>query len=162
MIKCLFPAMLAIAFLSTACDHERLYETNKDLDHLIWNVDSVAHFQFTIQDNSRSYNILFNIRNTSKYPYQNIFFTYSITDSLGTKLKEELVDKLLFHQQTGEPLGSSGIGDIYDHQFDLLENYKFPHPGTYSLDFRQMMRTDTLSQVVSVGARIEYYNPETK
>lgn len=162
MPKYVFPVFFIITVLTSSCDTNRIYETNKDLDKLIWNVDSLETFTFPIDNDSISYNLLFNIRNTSKYTYQNIFFTYTLTDSLGNKLKEELLDKLLFQPQTGKPLGSTGIGDIYDHQFELLKNYKFPAPGQYSIGFRQMMRTDTLSQVVSIGARIEVYSPEVK
>jgi gliding motility-associated lipoprotein GldH len=62
---------------------------------------------------------------------------------------------LLFHEKTGEPFGSSGLGYVFEHQFPLLENYTFKNPGKYTMRFEQFMRTDTLKGVLSVGIRVE-------
>jgi len=146
---------ILLTLIVCSCDPNQIYETNHDFKKQIWSADSTRKFDFHINDQTKRYNIYFNIRNTSKYPYQNIFFHYSLTDSLHNSLKQELIDKLLFNPQTGKPLGNSGIGDIYSHQFILLEGFAFPYPGDYELEFKQMMRLDTLNDVVSIGARVE-------
>jgi gliding motility-associated lipoprotein GldH len=69
-----------------------------------------------------------------------------------------LAQKLVFHDlfdATGRPYGQSGIGDLYDHQFLLLEKFRFPNPGTYSLRLTQFSREDTLKGVMAVGVRVE-------
>ena len=62
---------------------------------------------------------------------------------------------LLFDAKTGKPLGKSGIGDLYDHRFILLNNYKFKNKGKYRIVFEQFMRMDTLPGIMAVGLRVE-------
>ena len=60
----------------------------------------------------------------------------------------------LFDPKTGEPFGN-GLGDVFDHQFLLLENYKFERPGPYNFKLQQYMRMDSLPEVLSAGIRVE-------
>ena len=66
-----------------------------------------------------------------------------------------MISTFLFEEKTGKPLGSSGLGDVYDQQVPILKNYQFKKSGTYSLKFEQFMRTDTLSGILAVGFRLE-------
>ena len=52
-------------------------------------------------------------------------------------------------------MGTSGVGDIYDHQFPILKNYSFKKLGTYRMSFQQFMRQDTIPGVLAVGLRVE-------
>ena len=61
----------------------------------------------------------------------------------------------LFDAKTGKPSGKSGIGDLYDHRFLLLQNYQFPKPGKYKIVLEQFMRMDTLPGIVAIGIRVE-------
>ena len=56
--------------------------------------------------------------------------------------------------ERGKWLGS-GLGDIYDYQFPVLQNIKFPKSGLYRFELEQNMRDDTLLHVKSVGVRVE-------
>ena len=60
----------------------------------------------------------------------------------------------LMDAKTGRPLGS-GIGDIYDHQFELLHDLKFNAAGTYKIILKQYMRKDPLPGILAVGIRVE-------
>jgi gliding motility-associated lipoprotein GldH len=60
----------------------------------------------------------------------------------------------LFEPKTGKPLGS-GLGDIFDHRQLLLDDYKFPNSGKYTISFQQYMRVDSLTNIRSMGVRIE-------
>ena len=57
--------------------------------------------------------------------------------------------------KTGKPFGTSGLGDIYDHRFELLKDYQFPTRGKYRIKLEQMMRMDTLHGILAVGVRVE-------
>jgi gliding motility-associated lipoprotein GldH len=118
-------------------------------------VKEQPEFQFTISDTTNSYNLYCNVRNSIAYPFARIFLTYYLQDSLGALLEKKLVSRLLFDEKTGEPQGSSGLGDIYDHRIPLKMNYRFKKAGTYKIRFEQYMRADTLSGILAVGARIE-------
>lgn len=97
----------------------------------------------------------FNIRNTLDYPYSRLFTEYVLFDSANTKIAGKLVGNYLFDQKTGNPMGRSGLGDVYDHQFPLLENFSFGKAGHYKIRFEQFNRQDTLAGVLAVGVRVE-------
>lgn len=139
----------------TACDSSRVYEDYNDLEEAFWHLDSVQTFQFQIEDTSRSYNLKATFRNASSYPFYNLYFQYTLEDSTGNVLSQQLKEVDLFDSKTGEPQGS-GLGDLFDHSFMLEEGYKFENVGAYSLSFEQYMRRDTLPFILSVGARVEF------
>lgn len=139
----------------TSCDSSRVYEDFNDMDEAFWHLDSVQTFSFEIDDPERSYNVLATFRNASSYPYYNLYFQYTLQDSAGSILQQELKQVDLFDPITGEPFGS-GLGDLFDHSFVLQENYVFENAGKYSLSLEQYMRRDTLPFIMSVGSRVEF------
>ncbi|MBX2947114.1 MAG: gliding motility lipoprotein GldH [Cyclobacteriaceae bacterium] len=154
-ISYLFIALLIFCF---ACDRARVFEQNYDFKKRYWAVSDKPAFSFKITDADQPYNLYLTLRNESDYPNSNIYFTYILTDTAGTELEKKLASEFLFERKTGRPLGSSGLGYVFEHQFPLLMAYRFKHPGTYSLHYEQFMRTDTLRGVLSVGLRVERTN----
>ncbi len=149
------PLLLAGAVLLTNCDESRLYEKNTDFRQRYWLALDHPTFDFVIDDINRKYNLYFTVRNESSYQNSNIYFTYYLTSESGNSIQRKLTSEFLFDKKTGRPLGNSGLGDIYEHRFALLENFTFQEPGTYSMRYEQFMRTDTLRGIVSVGLRVE-------
>lgn len=150
-----FLLTMASCLLFSACDTNRIYEYNKDFNDRTWKLKDTTVFDFKIKDIGIKYNVYYNVRNTIDYPYARLFVNYSLMDSLGKTLSKNMVVKDLFDQKTGSPHGTSGLGDIYDHQFLLLENFEFNRQGKYLLKLEQFMRQDTLLGVVAVGVRVE-------
>lgn len=147
--------LAVIGLIITACDDSRVYEKNYDFHERYWLITEKPSFDFTIQDTTQRLNLFCNIRNSVLYPYSRIFISYTLQDSTGHELKKTMINSLLFDEKTGEPYGNSGLGDIYDQQLELLKNFQFIKPGTYSVTFEQFMRTDTLQGVLAVGLRVE-------
>jgi gliding motility-associated lipoprotein GldH len=142
-------------FLFAACDDNRVFETNQDFEQQAWMSGHKPEFEVNIPDTITRYNIYFNLRNSLSYPFSRIFFSYYLEDSLGLVLSKKMVDYVVFDPKTGKPAGTSGLGDIYDHQIPLVENHQFPYPGVHRIKLEQFMRTDTLSGVMAVGVRVE-------
>ncbi len=138
----------------TSCDEKRLYEDNVEFKERYWLVSNEPSFEFMIADSAQAYNLYYNVRNSLDYRWDRIFVTYVLTDSAGNELAKKLVYNDLF-DPAGRPYGESGLGDLYDHQFPLLANYRFEHAGKYSLRLIQFSRQDTLRGVLAVGARVE-------
>jgi gliding motility-associated lipoprotein GldH len=146
---------LAGAMLFSACDDSRVYEKNQDFEHRAWIVSQQPEFEFEINDTVQRYNIYCNIRNSVSYPYSRLFLTYYLEDSTGKVFQKKLIDHLLFDPKTGEPHGTSGLGDIFDHRAPVLQNHRFPYPGKHKIKLEQFMRQDSLSGILAVGVRIE-------
>jgi gliding motility-associated lipoprotein GldH len=149
-----FILLLSVTLL-VSCDDNRLYENNVEFVDRSWKVIEEPRFEFSISDTTLRYNLYYNVRNTLDYPYARIFVIYHLYDSTGKELSKKLVYNDLFDQKTGRPFGDSGLGDVYDHQFPVLSEYKFTFSGKYSMKLDQMMRQDTLKGVIAVGVRIE-------
>jgi gliding motility-associated lipoprotein GldH len=144
-----------IIFFCVSCDRTRLFEENKDLANNEWIQKDTLNFYFSIRDIGKKYNVYSNIRNTSDYPYARFFFNYTIKDSTGAVLNQELKSVYLFDAKTGKPFGTTGIGDVFDHRVGLLENYAFKYNGRYTISLDQQMRLDTLAGISSIGFRLE-------
>ncbi len=146
--------LIILLFLVSNCDSKRVFEGRKDFSDKFWAFNNPAEFYFEIDDTDKKYNLLFNIRNTAKYKYQNIYLQYYLEDSTGRLLSKDLKNIQLFHAKTGVPFGS-GLGDLYDIKKIFLENYTFENEGKYKLRIDQFMRQDSLAEILSVGFRIE-------
>ena len=153
-MKILFASVIICIALS-ACDQSRVYEQNVDFPERYWMVSEKPEFEFNIDKPADRYTLYGNIRNTVSYPYARIFFTYYLQDSTGAEIEKKLVTQYLFDAKSGKPFGNSGLGDIYDHRFELLKDYQFKARGKYKIKFEQLMRVDTLQGILAIGIRVE-------
>jgi len=147
--------IIAILTLLCGCDSKRVFENNFEFRDRNWKIAEPIQFEFQIADTSKKYNLLMNIRNSLDYPYARIFVNYDLQRQDNTSLSKNMISQYLFDQKTGEPFGTSGIGDIYDHQFPILKNYSFNTVGTYKMRLNQFMRMDTIPGILAVGMRVE-------
>lgn len=147
--------LLLVGLVLISCDSTRVYEDFNDMEEAFWHLDSIQRFDFQIEDAAKAYNVKATFRNASSYPFYNLYFQYTLTDSLDNVIAQELKQVDLFDPKTGEPYGS-GLGDLFDHSFPLEENLTFKAAGTYTLALEQYMRRDTLPFILSVGARVEF------
>src|SRR5688572_25520494 len=153
-MRILFLSAVMCMVLS-ACDQSRVYEQNVDFTERYWMVNEKPEFEFTIDKPADRYTLYGNIRNSVSYPYARIFFTYYLQDSTGAEIQKKLVTQYLFDAKSGKPFGNSGLGDIYDHRFELLKDYQFKARGKYKIKFEQLMRVDTLQGILAIGIRVE-------
>ncbi len=144
-----------------SCDGTRVYEENHELKNNNWFIDSVQTFTFTIEDPKKPYNLFLNVRNSVSYPFYNLFLRYYVYDSTHKELKSQQLELILMDPTSGKPTGN-GLGDIYTHEYPLLQHFEFPERGSYSIVLKQYMRQDPLPEVNSVGIRLENFVPSEK
>lgn len=142
-----------LVLICCACGSKSTYEGYKTFPKNEWIADSAVVFSFEIKENNRYYDVYANIRNSLKYPYYNLFLNYELVDASGKVLANKQLDNNLMNPKTGEPYGS-GIGDLYDHDFKLLNRYLFAKSGIYTLKIKQDMRLDTLPEIMAVGMKV--------
>ncbi|MBD0402518.1 gliding motility lipoprotein GldH [Flammeovirga sp. EKP202] len=158
---------LILSLFMISCDSQMVHEEFVDYENETWNIDSLASFQFDVEDINTEYNLITYIRNTNDYPFQNIYIKYSLVengtlDEVDTLVAETMKDCQLFKMKTGEPfgkveqsIGNSSTGAIYNHPVKLKENFKFPKKGNYTFQVAHFMRPDELTGVIGVGYRLE-------
>ena len=147
--------LVGIIFMLISCDSNRVYEDNIEFKDRTWKTTTPAELEFEVSDTAQSYNLYLDVRNSLDYPYARLFVNYQLVDPNGTVVKKEMLTENLFDVKTGEPNGRSGLGDVYDHQFDFLTNYSFEKTGKHKVRFEQFMRQDTLQGILAVGLRVE-------
>ena len=146
--------LLVLIAALTGCDENRLFEENQDVADNNWQIGWVPEFSFTVADNAPAYTIYFNIRNAIFYEFYNLYVRAELIGPNGQPLHLKLHEMYLMDKTTGKPLGD-GAGDIFDHQFIAIKNFKFPQPGTYKIRLKQYMRKDPLPGIMAVGVRVE-------
>ena len=151
--------MCLIGVVLWACGDNRVYEQVIDFDKQEWIVTDKPSFEFEIDDINSKYHVFSDIRNAVSYPYARFYFTYYLLDSTGVEIQKKLRGEYLFDAKTGKPSGKSGIGDLYDHRFLLLQNFQFPKTGKYKIVLEQFMRMETLPGIVAIGIRVEKVVP---
>jgi gliding motility-associated lipoprotein GldH len=155
-------AGLSLLLVLNACDEQRVFERNVDIEDYAWHKDSVVHLQVPIENADVPYNIYYNVRNALSYPAQNLYLQIEVADSTGRTIASDLNNIELFDRQTGKPYGE-GLGDIFDHQIPVYRDFKFPHPGVYDVSIQHRMREsdkrvmqgNSLPYIMSVGIRVE-------
>lgn len=138
----------------SACQQGTEYHTVYDIDDY-WRSSAPLTFQISIPDSVSAYTINCDIRNASHYEWSRFFAAYILSDSAGVVLDSLMAEMTLFDPVTGKPGGKAGIGDLYEHEFPIRKNFRFPHAGKYTIRLNQMMRTDSLTGITSAGIRLE-------
>lgn len=135
-----------------SCDSNRVFETNVEIPDQSWNKDKVVAFTPLITDTLSILNVYVNVRNTSSYPFNNIFLFITTTSPTGQWIRDTL--EIPLADSRGKWLGS-GIGDIFFNRRAFKKKIRFPVEGTYTFEIRQGMRTPDLKGIRDVGFRIE-------
>lgn len=146
----LFCMLLVIAFSS--CDSNRVYEDYYSLGATGWNKDSVAVFQFQVEDTTAHYNLLVNTRNLENYPYSNLWLFVDVTSPDSVAIRDTLEVQLAL--PNGKWTGK-GTGGVYENQFMYRRNVFFPKQGNYTFKIQQGMREANLKGLKDIGFRIE-------
>ena len=136
----------------SACDKGIIYQKVSDLPDAEWGFQDIQRFQATISDTLNPHLLLVDIRNTTAYPYSNVWLFITQINPDGSSHTDTVDCPLAL--PSGKWLGKSA-GDGLDNLILFRKDYIFPSPGVYSYKVQHGMRSDTLSDVRSVGIRIQ-------
>lgn len=161
MIKNIITLSILLAGLSllfSGCDNNTIFNEKKDIPNYVWNKDNRVSFEFEITDTASVYDVILDLRHTNFYPFSNIWLMVYTTypdnpEPSSQRLELTLADK------DGRWKGEC-IGDICDDELYIQENAFFDKPGKYGIAFDQIMRTDDLATIMSVGLRIVKTGPK--
>jgi gliding motility-associated lipoprotein GldH len=155
MVKKLF-VVAVLAILHASCMQTGLYEKITFMPTHEWEYANQPEFQFEISDTVSAYRLFFLFRHSNAYAYNNLWI------SVDSKLPGDAVirtERFEFKLASGQNWLGTGMDDIFDHRILLYKNpVKFTKQGTYTVRFRQDMRTDPLENVMNVGLRLEKSN----
>ncbi|MCX7696594.1 MAG: gliding motility lipoprotein GldH [Bacteroidales bacterium] len=127
------------------------FQEMKAFSELQWHMDSIAKFNFTINDTVQLYDFYVLIRHTNEYPYQNL---YCFVTSLypGEVIKCDTVNFILADEQ-GKWIGRKN-GKFYDNEILISRKVRFEKAGVYSFEFVHAMRDTILNGIHSFGIKL--------
>lgn len=133
-----------LAFAS--CKNEVYYSQFSSIPSGNWHMNSLAHFDYLIDDTTCAYKMTLYIRHTDSYPYQNIWLFVgdsAACDSINIALADD----------RGVWYGESHNG-FMEMPIVFGENIHYADTGSYHLMIQHGMRDTMLRGVTEVGLEI--------
>ncbi len=144
-------SVLLLLFL-VSCDNNKIFEKNTNIYNSKWHALEIIPFDVLINDTVTPYNFYINIRNNTDYSYSNLYL-FMTTIYPDKEISKDTIECIIA-DKNGKWFGN-GIGKYRFLSLELGKNIKFPQKGTYTFQFEQAMRTDTLENITDIGIRIE-------
>ena len=146
-IKVICYLLLVIGCLTlAACRNDIVYSQFSSIPSGEWHIDSVAHFDYMIADETADYRMIVYVRHKENYPYQNMWLF------LDNGERRDTIEFYLADDR-GRWLGDQHHGFV-EMPVLIEENYHFSDTGTYHLDVQHAMRDTLLRGVTDVGLEI--------
>jgi gliding motility-associated lipoprotein GldH len=152
-IKSAFLFLLISLFLYS-CDSRQVYNDYRKLKKDTWNRYNLQKFDIAVKDTVSLYDFYINIRNTTDYPYSNIYLFFNTKFPDGRKFRDTL--ELQLADLQGKWLGR-GPGKIKDNHFRFKNMVRFPLKGIYSFTIEQAMRVEDLTGITDIGLQVEIH-----
>jgi len=148
----LFSAFLFIVTLLFSCDPNKLFEKNTSINHAAWSKFEIIPFEVNIVDTISKYNFYINVRNNTDYAFSNLYL-FMNTIYPEKQMSKDTIECFLA-DKNGKWLGK-GWGKYRFLRLLLGKGIRFPQKGTYTFEFQQAMRKDTLHNITDIGIKIE-------
>ncbi len=144
--------VLILVVLLNACSNQMIYRENSHISSSGWSMSDSIAFTFKIDDTLVPLNIYFNVRNSTDYSYQNLYF-FITTSYPGGEFSRDTAECILAGID-GKWLGK-GRGKTRDSKFLFRKEVRFRKAGTYTIFVNQAMREEILKGITDVGIIIE-------
>jgi len=141
-MKKLLVSLLAMVAIFFSCTKVPLFSGYRTMPENGWDKDSILTFSFNITDTTATYDVMFSIRHTVNYPYQNLWL-FTNQDTM----------EIFLADQRGEWLGN-GRGTLREMPVIYKQAIRFPHSGDYTISLQQGMRTNCLKGISDIGVII--------
>ncbi len=151
VIRNLLSAVFAIFFLAS-CDSSKYFDENLSLPGDAWPMDEALTFNVNIDDTVSTYRFFINVRNSTSYKYNNIYFFLTTTYPGGGMSRDTI--ECMLAARDGSWLGR-GSGKYRDSRIPIRTQIRFPRKGEYVLRLNQAMREEILPGISEAGIRLE-------
>lgn len=141
-------------FVFAACNSNVVYDKNKSVDEKAWSAKDKLFYEVEITDTTQQYKVALNVRNTTDYPYSNVYFFMTTILPDGKITKRDTIECYLAYPD-GNWKGK-GRSDLRDNRFWIAKNVEFKQKGKYVFEIYQATTDSTLSGIADVGLHIEY------
>lgn len=156
MKRLFFYLIVLNAYLLQGCGTSPQYQEHFNVPGNAWDYSFRPEFNFEITDTAALYQLVFLVRHTDAYAYNNIWLLLD-TRAPGDSVFHPMRVEVPLAANTGQWLGR-GTGEIYEQRVainNLSTPAVFSRKGRYTIRMAQDMRTNPLRDVMQVGLRLE-------
>lgn len=119
-----------------------------ELKELTWDYDKIFSSTFTIEDISKSYDLLLDVEHGTNYKFQNLYVNISTTFPNSEETNSDL--SLDFADKKGKWKGECGSSKC-KLRFYLQQSFKFKEPGEYTIGISQHSREKNVHGLESLA-----------
>ena len=139
----------------SSCNDDVAFEHLHTVDVEGWDYRKPVEFTFNAPDTSNKYNLIFDVRITPNYAYQNLWLFVETTEPDGYTHIDSINCPMAYPD--GKWIGS-GLGDLIDNPILIHRSFKFVKEGAYTLKIKHGMRHDFLPNIQNVGVILKQIN----
>jgi gliding motility-associated lipoprotein GldH len=151
-LQFLIIAAAGFMFMSS-CNQIDVFEKHTAIPEYKWQQNFSARGDFIISDTVSVYSIYLVLRHTDAYQYNNIWLNIGLQPP-GDSMYIQKVNIKLGDDANGWE--GTGMNDIWELRKLLnVEPRRFKKSGKYNFNISQIMRDNPLSNIISVGLRLE-------
>jgi gliding motility-associated lipoprotein GldH len=145
-------AILICLLLLIACDKQLIFQDSEAIPSSGWYTDDIVDFSVSINDTTQIHEMYLMVRNTTDYPYRNLFIFLDIEFPDNKTLIRDTIECVLASSD-GKWTGK-GFGKIRSNEFLFRDDVWFPYQGTYTFRMQHGMREEPLKGMSDIGIRI--------
>jgi gliding motility-associated lipoprotein GldH len=139
---------LVLLLTITACSFDVAYEQMEEIDVNGWDYKNPVTFTFDAPDTTNKYNLIFDVRITPDYRYQNLWLFIETTEPDGFVHVDSVNCPLAYPD--GRWVGS-GMGDLIDNPVLVHHSFTFTKLGEYQFKVKHGMRNNQLPYIQNLG-----------
>ena len=140
-----------------SCSEHPVYEKNTQIENHLWYHEHVPEFKAHITNTDRAYDVLLNLRHSTKYKFSNLSL---IIQEIDPKQREKTYPLDLRLADDDGLWKGVGTGNILAYQVPIIKKHHFPDTGMYTFRIKQNMRINPLPKVLDIGILITISEPE--
>lgn len=148
----LVTAAIGCMLLFGACNSQTVYQDNEAIPASGWDINNRIDFGVTMDDTTQLHELYLLVRNTTDYPYRNLYLFLDIEFPNQQTLRDT-IECILAHKD-GQWTGK-GFGKIRANEFLFRDDVWFPVSGNYTFRLQQGMREESLKGISDIGIRID-------
>lgn len=138
--------LIVISFSS--CGDKPFFEAYNTVDNQEWKLYDRAQFKFTVTDTVTKYDFLAQIRSTTDYRYNNLWFIFHLKHPNGIEQVDTI--PMSITDNTGRWLGKN-TGSLVTTPFALASSQSFKVPGEYIVEIEHVMQDSIIYNITDVG-----------
>ncbi|MDD3875881.1 MAG: gliding motility lipoprotein GldH [Bacteroidales bacterium] len=137
-----------------ACNQSNVFEKHHELKDNKWLKTEIITFQVEIE-NPDNYDIIIAIRHASFYPFANVLMGLTIETPEG---ESRFMQHDLIIRNTDGSFKGEGLGDIWDIELPVFENFPFSQKGNYTFKIENKMHLVEIIGLMEIGLIIKKIN----